>query len=373
MRSWIPNGLAFLTIFFGSNYVQAEGSEPQRHFPHAVALDISFDRTTFEAREPLIARVTLTNHSDSAFRLELRRNGPPIGVSLEVASIDQTYRSHALWLRRIGPEREEIELQPGDSTIRNLLVLLNHGNETYVFPSAGTYQVRCYWVPERSVAKVYSNEFQVTVVAPSTDNRDVLTELEHIALQYHGLNTAAFNEMRASDAKKALEREGLLLLARIVRQQKPHLVIPERDPSQQKEAELVESLKDLLDRHRDSSYSGYIARFLGLVYVKTFKHEVSHAGGKHWDADKMRAQPTHQKALQYLTMASEAELWPKSTAFVSLAQLHGLAKEWDKASECLDSLRTQCKNVNGVEIADKLESELKRFRAKTQHRKNSSK
>lgn len=372
IRSLIPNALGFLTIIAGSNYVQAEESGPLRYFPHAVKLGISFERTKFETHEPIIARVTLTNLSERAFRVELRRNGPPVSISLEVASIDQPYRSYALWLRRTGPEREEIELQPGESTVGDILVLLNYGKGKYVFPNAGTYRVRCCWLPAGGFVKVYSDEFQVKVVPSSAVNNDVLTELERIAMKYHDIQLSVLNELKPSVAKKELEREGLLVLARIVRQRKPHLVIPERYPSQQREGELVKSLEDLLERHPNTSYSGYIARFLGLVYVKTFEHEISHAGGEHWGTEKMRAHPAYPKALQYLTKASETELWPRTTALINLSKLHGMAKEWNKVSQCLTALRTRYADVDGKQLADGLQREMNKFRTKVERHKRAS-
>jgi len=368
MRNWILRGLAFLAIFVGDKYTKAEEAEPQRPFPHAVALDCSFDRMRFETRKPIIARITLTNQGGSAFRLKVRRDGPPADIGLDVAPIDQTYNSHALLLKRSGPGTEEIELQPGASTVGDLLVLLDYGERRYVFPSTGIYRVRCYWAPGGEFAKVYSDEFQVTVEPSSAVDSDVLAEIERIAMKYHGLEASVLDELKPSDARKGLEQEGLLVLARIIRQDTPHLVIPEMYPSHRREADLVRSLEDLLARYPDSSYSGYIARFLGLVYVKTLGHEVSHAGGEHWNTEKMRAHPAYPKAFEYLKKSSDAELWPRTTAVANLGRLHVMAKEWDKAEECLTKMRTKYGTIGGATQADTLKREMDRFRAKVERR-----
>ena len=368
MRSWILSGLTFLASYASANYAKADGPESQRPFPHPVGLAISFERMSFETREPIIARITLTNHGGSTFRLKTRRGGAPADIGLDVAPIDQPYRTYALLLKSSAPETDEIELQPGASTAGDLLVLLDYGQSSYVFPRMGSYQVRCHWAPGREFAKIFSDEVQVTVESSSAVNTGLLTEIERVAMKYHGLKLSELDQLTPSDARKGLEREGLLVLARIIRQQKPHLVVPEMYPSQQRESEMVARLENLLLRYPDSSYSAYIARYLGLVYVKSLEHKVSHAGGDHWDTARIQAQPDYPKALRYLKEAAEKDLWPRTTAIVNLGRLHALAKEWDKAEECVNLLRTRCADVNGSRVSDELERGIRKFREKTERR-----
>jgi hypothetical protein len=49
--------------------------------------------------------------------------------------------------------------------------------------------------------------------------------------------------------------------------------------------------------------------------------------------------------------------------------LHILAQEWDKAAEYLVALRERCADIGGVEIADKLDAEMERFRKKIEARR----
>ena len=111
-------------------------------------------------------------------------------------------------------------------------------------------------------------------------------------------------------------------------------------------------------------YSGYIARYLGLVYVKTLEHEGSLAGWPERDPERARAHPAYTKGLRYLTMAKDANVWPGTTALENLVLLHLLTQEWEKAKECLRDLHTEYGDVGGTEIADRLEDQMARFRAK---------
>ena len=367
------SALVLLATIVGMAYGQTEKPGGRRTVPDSVALEVSLERTTFEVREPVIAHVTLTNLGDQPFRLHIRDGGAPLRVAFQVAQLNASYHNHSLWLALSGPQATEIELAPGESTSGNILVLLDYG-KGYVFASPGSYSVRCRWF-----GKIYSDELSVTVVRSSRANEDFLDQLELVALRYHGGEAADSLDLSTPEAKKGLDREGLLLLGQIIRQNKPHLVVPDRNPADKSEAELVAALTVLLDRQPDSSYSGYVARFLGLVHVKTFEHEISHRGAKTWGETK--ASPDHkevtqlcqseyEKALRYLTIASQADLWPRTTASFHLVRLHGLAEDWAKASALCDKLRTDYAEQNGAALADKLESEMRKHRERLALRKN---
>ncbi len=364
--------LALLATIVGMAYGQTEEPGERRAFPDGAALEVSLERTTFEVREPVIARVTLTNRGDEPFRLNVRDDGAPLRVTFQVAPLNASYSNHSLWLERNGPEPKRIELAPGEFTTGDILLLLDY-EKGYVFASPGCYSVRCRWF-----GKIYSDELRVTVVRSSRVNEDFLDQLELVALRYHVGESADSLDLSAPEAKKVLDREGALLLGQIISQNKPHLVDPQRNPADKRQADLVEALTGLLDRHPDSSYSGYVARFLGLVHLKTFEHEGSYRGAGSWGETK--ASPDHkdvtqlcqseyEKALRYLTIASQADLWPRTTAALHLARLHGMAEEWAEVSTFCDRLRTDYAEQNGGVLADKLENEMRKYRKRIAHRK----
>jgi len=157
-------------------------------------------------------------------------------------------------------------------------------------------------------------------------------------------------------------------------------IFPQLDPADRKEAELVDSLTELLNQHPNSSYSGYIARFLGLVHVKTFEHEISLRGAGSWGETKTSpeheaitqlCQSEYEKALRYLTLASQSHLWPRTTAPLQLARLYGMAEEWDKANDVCDSLRTKYADQKGAILADKIQNEMSKYREKIARRNQS--
>lgn len=345
-------------------------------FPHPVALEVTLSRSRFEVREPVSARVTLTNLGGEPFRLSVRDDGAPYGVGLHVFRADSSYTKHGLWLKRNGPEPREFELGGGESTGGDILVLLDFGKD-YVFSDPGQYHIRWRWSPGVGFAKVYTDELRVTVVRSSQVNKDFLDQLELVAFRYHGGEAADTLDLSTPEAKKGLDREGLLLLGQIIRQNKPHLVDPERSPADKREAKLVEALTDLLDHQPDSSYSGYVARFLGLVHINTFEHVFSHGRLESWNrknlSDEMqavrnRASVARERALKYLTMASQHDLWPQTTSLYELGRLHVLSEEWDKVRQCADTLRESCGATNGAEIADELERKAARYRWKLERR-----
>jgi hypothetical protein len=278
------------------------------------------------------------------------------------------YTQHALWLERKGPQPREIDLPPGESTGGEILVLLDFGKE-YVFSDAREYHIRWRWSPGRGFAEVYTDDLRVAVVPSSRVNEDFLDRLELIALRYYVGDDADTLDLSAPEAEEALDREGVLLLSKIISQQKPHRVDPKRNPADTKEWELVESLTDLLDRYPDSAYSGYIARFLGLVNLETLEREASWEGWGEGDPGRVRAHPAYMKALRYLTMAKDANVWPRTTALENLVWLHGLAQEWGKTAEHLVVLREGCADIGGVAIAEKLQGQIQRFRKKVEARK----
>ena len=356
----------------------ASAKEPSDRtpFPHPVALEVTLSRTEFEVREPVTARVTLTNLGDKPFRLPIRDDGAPYGVGLQVFRDDSSYTKHGLWLKRNGPKPREFELAGGESTAGDILVLLDHGKE-YVFSEPGRYQIRWRWSPGAGFAKVYSDELRVTVVRSSRENEDFLDQLELIAVRYHVGETAETLDLNAPEGEAALRREGVLLISKIISQQKPHLVDPERGPADKREAKLVEALTDLLNHQPDSSYSGYVARFLGLVHIKTFEHVFSHGRLESWNwknlSDELqgvrnRASVARETALKYLTMASRSDLWPRTTSLYELGRLHVMSEDWEKVRQCAGKLRESCGAANGAEIADELERMAARYRSKLQRR-----
>jgi hypothetical protein len=331
--------------------------------PTPVTFEVSLERQAFEAREPLIARVTLTNHGTRPLPVRVREDGAAYGVALHVSRENMPLRKHSLWLSRSGPQPREIELAPGQSTSGEILVLLDYG-EQYVFSDAGLYTIAWCWYPGPGFAKVYSAETQVRVVRASPVNDGLLAQLELIALRYHIGDDADHLDLNAPEAKKGLDREGILLLAQIVRETKPHLI----DPDDDRETKLVDSLVRALERYPDSVYSSYIARYLGLVYFKTLEHEGSLKGWGERDPERARAHPAYAKALRYLTMARDANVWPRTTALEYVVWLHVGTHEWDKATECLRDLRGEYADVSGAEIADRLENQMGYFRAKVERR-----
>lgn len=367
--------LVLLATIAGMAYGQTEKPAARRTVPDNVALEVSLERTTFEVREPVIAHVTLTNIGDKPFRLYICDSGAPLHVAFQVARLNASFDNHSLWLERSGPGATQVELGPGESTSGDILVLLDYG-KGYVFASPGSYTVRC-----RVFGKIHSDELAVTAISSSRVNEDLLSSLEALAVRYHGGVVPDALTLSSPEAEKGMDREGSLLLGQIIRQNSPHLVDPEHNPADKREAELVEALTGLLDRHPNSSYSGYIARFLGLVHIKTFEHEISHRGAESWGETK--ASPDHKevtrlcqseynKALRYLTVASQADLWPRTTAAFHLVRLHGMAEEWDKANACLVKLRTKYAESDGVERADELERQMANYKAKLERRKAAS-
>lgn len=357
-------------------------------FPHRVALGITFDRSTFEVHEPVIGRFTLTNLSHRSFRVDARYDGAPYSVGLEVSQNGGAFESQGIWLNRLGPQpaKEDTELRPGESVAGESLVFLDYGSRSYVFPNPGRYTVRWRWWPGPGFTKVYSNELQVNLRAPSQRNEDCLGALELLGIRYHmGQMEVPVDEIQlrvaldSPEGEEALKYEGLRLLAKLARQQKAHLIIdPESHAKDLREAALVEALEELLEQYPDTAYAGYIARYLGLVHIKTFEHVVSHCQGlESWtqkdltpeqQAERDRAAIAREKALRYLTIAAQYDLWPRTTTTLQLGRLYTMSEQWDKVEECVAKLRTMEEASNGLEVAATIEAEARRYREKLERR-----
>ena len=325
--------------------------------------------TRIAAYEPLIVNVTLTNRDGVPLDLEARDDGLPYGTASVV-----TWRGGAAvrrnqWLEHYesAPGAHEITLAPGESTTGELLIMLGGGPTGIAFPVPGTYTVQCACQPDGRFAPVMSNEIRVSVDMLSEQEKSFFSDLRRLSIGYYGVNEDWLIQKEGEEVRKL--EFGLEILRRLLRHAKPLLIEPERNPRDKKPAELVTLLEALLERYPDSAYSGYIARYLGLVHLATFEHEGSVIGHETWDTVRCRAHPDYQKALQYLTVAKNADLWPRTTALENLAFLHACAQEWERAQECLTALRTEYADVSGTEIADELESQMTRFRQKLEARR----
>ncbi|UCC31755.1 MAG: hypothetical protein JSU86_05650 [Phycisphaerales bacterium] len=360
-----------LTLALGALAValpQAAAQEEQPVFPNAVVVDVSLDRETFEVREPVIAGVTLLNRGPGALSVQVASDGAPVPVALECARGEADWTHHSLWLRNLPPQGRAIEVRAGEAT-RGEVFALGHYDSGYVFTSPGRYRMRWVCYLGKGRVKLYSEELSVTILPASRANSAFLSALdEGVAAEYYGGRRATPVELRRAEVREELERFGARLLGYIISQQMPHLVEPGRSPDDDREALLVERLTELLQQHPDSVYAGYVARFLGLVHVKTLEHEESLRVWAEWDPERTRAHPAYTKALHYLTMAKDADVWPRTAALENLVLLHTLAQEWDKGAEYLVALRERCADIGGVTVADKLEGQMQRFRRKVEAR-----
>lgn len=342
-------------------------------FPQTIELALVVEPDEIDTYEPVIARITLTNRDNEPLKLKVRQDGAPRSVASLVARADGPFERHHQWLRTSGPSSQEISLAPGESTTGEILILFGGPPTGFPFSEPGHYWVKFACQPDRHFAPVYSNAVRVSVTRDDCGNAPLLDELSEIMYSRYGWDRESVIRGNGEDYIPGIE-----ILKRVIKVRQPHLVDPERNPGQEKEAEFVELMTDLLDRHPDSSYSGYIARFLGLVHIKTFEHEISHRGTGYWGETK--ASPDHkevtqvceseyEKALRYMTIASQTDLWPRTTAALHLARLYGMAEEWDKVRAVCDKLRTDYAEQNGAALADKLQSEMRKYREKIARRK----
>jgi len=321
--------------------------------------------------DPLIVRLAFTNQDSNPLTVETRRDGAPYILASLVARGDGPFERHDQWLMRNSPEYRDkdlrITLQKGESTSGEFLILFGGPPTGLPFADAGRYRVRIACQPDRHFAPTYSNELIVTVVPGTGANDAFLRDLDALTFEYHGYDREAMlrNVGRGYHV-------GVDLLRHIIRQDRPHFVAPDENPQDRKEAELVTSLAELLERHPNSAYSGYIARFLGLVYVKTFEHELSVAEAKAWretgnhpvrTTESMIVQPAYQNALRYLSMAQQADLWPRTTAALHLGRLYLMSEQWEKADAIASELRAKYVRSNGAAAGEELVRDLTAYRA----------
>lgn len=339
--------------------------------PQDIDVELVVDREKIETYDPLIARITLTNRDNKQLKLKVRQDGAPRLVASLVARTDGPFERHHQWLRTSGPSSREISLAPGESTTGEILILFGGPPTGFPFAEPGQYWVKFGCQPDRHFAPVYTNVVEVMVSPDDRGNAAFLDKLSELVYSHYGWDPESVVRNNGEDYIPGME-----ILKKITKVQNPHLVDPERSPADKREAALVHALADLLDRHPDSSYSGYIARFLGLVHIKTFEHVVSHGHLERWTQENLteelqvvydRAARAREKALRYLTMAAEHDLWPRTTAYFELARLYGMSEQWDKVQECTAKLRTIGAS-NGIEIADRVEREITQYRQKLERR-----
>lgn len=336
-------------------------------FPHSVEVELRVDRVKIAAYEPVIARITLTNRSAQLLSLEVRDDGAPFLLASLVARRGDEFERHHQWLRRSGPHHHAASLAPGESTEGEILILMGRSHTGFPFAEPGKYVIKFACQPDGRFAPVYTNTVAITV-SPVNRNELLLEELGDLVYAHFGLDRESVVRSNGGDYMI-----GIRLLQKVIRQRTPHLIDPDRNPDDLKERELVEALTVMLSRHPDSSYSGYIARFLGLVHIKTFEHEGSLGGAGSWSktknspdhADVRRtAQAAYVKALRYLTIAKNADLWPRTTAIENLSRLHTMAEEWDRVTSICEELRVDYAEYDGEILAVKIENRMAKYRAR---------
>lgn len=384
MKSVIPMIVVFVFVFAAVFDGDAMGqSEPRAAnpwlsvadelppLPQDVDVELVVDRAKIETYEPVIARISLTNRDEKPLSLKVRQDGAPRAVASLVAHGNDPFFRHHQWVRTSGPSSRRITLAPGESTDGEILILFGGPPTGGPFAEAGEYRVKFACQPDGRFAPVYTNVIELTVSPDVRGNAAFLDELSELVYSHYGWDRESV--IRGNGAEYI---PGMEILKKVIKVRNPHLVDPERSPADKREAALVHALADLLDRHPDSSYSGYIARFLGLVHIKTFEHVVSHGHLERWTQENLteelqvvydRAARAREKALRYLTMASGHNLWPRTTAYFELARLYGMSEQWDKVQECTAKLRTIGAS-NGIEIADRVEREIARYRKKLERR-----
>lgn len=380
-------GLTIGTALFlcGAAFAQAdrpaanpwlEESDRLPPLAHNVVLTISLNKPQIGRFDPLIVRVTLSNRDAKPLTIETRKDGAPYNLASMVARGDGAFERCDQWLMRNSPEYRDRDLratlQTGESTEGEFLILFGGPPTGLPFAEPGRYAVRVACQPDAQFAPIYSNEVLVIVSPNDGGNAAFLRDLDELSYAYHGYDREAMRRNVGAEY-----HVGIDLLKRIIGENRPHLIAPDENPQDRKEAELVDSLAALLERHRNSAYSGYIARFLGLVYVKTFEHEVSLAEGRVWKEtgkapqttrEELVSHPAYEKALRYLTMAEEAELWPPTTATLHVGRLHVMAQEWEKAEAAIGRLRAQPVGSKSPDLISKLETELTGYKKKLEER-----
>ncbi len=370
-------GRSALTCVLSAAFIANAGSDARPRGsnadpPREVALQVSLDRSSFGAKEPVRIWVRLANLGEVPLAVATQVDGAPYDLALELAKDGEPFQGRSYWLRRNGPEQTTTELVPGEGVIGELLILLDY-HRGYVFREPGFYRVRMSWCPGERFERINSDELGIEVEASSPEDEEFRSELELIALRRNVGDLPSGADLDSEEGKLALEKEGVLLLARIVREDKPVLVDPENRPEDRKEAELVQQLRDLLDRHPNSSYSGYLARYLGLVDVKTFEHKVSREEADAWketgappvwDASALKSRPDFVQAKRYLEMAAKEDLWPAPAAAFQLGRLQAMAGDAEEVTRWAERLEIIRQQHGGADFAGELRRIDKELHAK---------
>lgn len=335
---------------------------------HHIEVELVIDATRIETYAPVIGRISIANRDNKPLTLTVRKDGAPYRLASLVARGDESFFRHHQWLRTSGPSSREITLAPGESTTGEILILFGGPPTGAPFAEPGEYRVKFGCQPDQHFAPVYTNVVELTVLTDDRGNAVFLDELSELVYSHYGWDRESVVRNNSEDYIPGME-----ILRKIIKVQKPHRVKPDNE----KELRLIESLTDLLDRHPNSSYSGYIARYLGLLHIHAVMDEFSL--GRHevrenaedpslWDGTACRADPSYKKSLQYLTDADKSSVWPRATAIGNLAVLHMVAQEWDKANACLTTLRTKYAQSDGIQRANELERQMARYKSRLARR-----
>ena len=305
--------------------------------------------------EPAIVRVSLTNVSREPLSLRIREGGLPHNVLVTVSSNWGQFK-HDQWLQSKEPRNSDTVLGPGESTTGEMLIFF--GVPTgFAFSDLANYQIEIAWAHASGI-EVSADPLTARVFPGDEQTHALIEELSEFTYDYSGYERDSIRKAHGDEFLVASR-----ILAQIVRQDTP-LGFEANDT--EKNTRLVNKLRELLEKYPDAVYAGYIARYLGLVEIKSFEREISLAGFDERFAPpaERRAHPAYVAALKLLTDAAKAEVWPRTVAPAQLARLHAMAHEWDKADEVISSLRTAYGNSGGNREADRLVSEVEMYRRK---------
>jgi hypothetical protein len=275
--------------------------------PSAPTLAARAETSTFAQYAPCRITYELRNNGDAALPLALTFAGLP--AQLELHLQDSLGKRRTCSIAEVEDQSFSFLLRTGESLQGTCLVGVTP--EGFFFRELGEF--RATLVLHTSDADLRSEEFRITVVpsAPSTEHP--LRELSRIALKRQGVSIDDFDLANRQTLAETYALTGELL-AELARCDRPHLVDPSRSARDRRDSEMVEELRKYVESFPDGPYCTIVARFVGLVDLKTFEHSVSRenhdrlkSGLEPIPVEALRVRTEYRNATRYLLKAAEAQ------------------------------------------------------------------
>lgn len=371
----LARGLAAANPVWVSLVLAAIGIHAQRALAAEldVGIQISVGSRTVPAGAPARVQVSFSNVGTSPLELLVDEGGAPMRAHPAIAYEHGDFEAEDQGWIRFSGKGQRVRLDPGGSASGETLVFVSRHPPGLAFQRPGRYRLKLKYVDPQYGLAVESNVVELEARGHGDDVTQSLRTLRDAAHAYYDISREVADTRPADEPGREVDLLAEILMCKGVGNP------PDDASDRQRRDALLSELRVFVDRFPESPYAGYAARYLGMVYLKEFEHNVSLSEAKSRqetglrptrDPEALRSLSEYRLAVQYLEKASDKELWPRDAATYHLGLAFVMAEQWDDVTRVKSRLRQLGEGSGGPLAADRLEDQEQDYRERLERRRH---